>query len=744
MKKVININFQGRVIPIEETAYETLKQYIDSLNRYFANEEGKDEIINDIEGRIAELFGEALKKGSTCITEDDVANIIASMGRPEDFEDDETKVHSQLNDEAQAQSQSSSSSQQSSTHQSTEHKRLYRDENNKVIGGVCSGLANYFNIDPVIMRIIFLVTFFGAGFGFIVYLILWIVVPSSASTVIGAPRKRLFRDTDEKVIAGVCSGLARYFNISVIIPRLIFIIPFLSFVFHPWNWGWWGFPHFLSLSFSPTAFFTYVILWMVIPEAITTADKLEMKGERVDLNNIKTTIQSDLEGFGKRAKEWGKEMGEKGKEFGEEMRKTFSEKGKEFGQTAQQASKQFVSETAPVIKKSSRGLGDVIAIIFKIFAYFIIGVVIFSIFIALFVLGITFTGLTPLQAFILDKGWEEIFAWGTLFFFIWVPVVGIITWVIRRLAGSKSNSKLLRYSFLAFWAIGWVCLIFLIVAIGKNFKYENSPVEENISLVNPKVNKLEFVAPVSPFKYRTHRWFKIEPFTNFVDDDSVYVNNVHFRIVKSNNDSFKITVLKLANGYSRQNANQIASSIEYNPTQTDSVITMPLGIQINKTNKFRNQHVVVTVAVPVGKRIKISQDIWDKGAGGRISFWNDEDNWDDEWGNEESGWSTNVEYIQTEKGLKRTDNNEQSLNDDNGVMNDSKKNKEELKKQREEKLKELKELDKQLQPDSTDNSRYHYQQQKAPAKKEIGNQAFTRKDIHPFLTNDLLFLRFSI
>src|SRR6476661_4984931 len=86
MKKVININFQGRVIPIEETAYELLKQYIESLRIYFKNEEGRDEIINDIEGRIAELFSERLKVGSTCITDDDVNAVIASMGRPADFE----------------------------------------------------------------------------------------------------------------------------------------------------------------------------------------------------------------------------------------------------------------------------------------------------------------------------------------------------------------------------------------------------------------------------------------------------------------------------------------------------------------------------------------------------------------------------------------------------------------------------------------------------------------------------------
>ena len=89
MKKVININFQGTVVPIEETSYELLKQYTDSLRIYFANEEGRDEIINDIESRIGELFQERITKGATCITDDDVNAIINNMGRPKDFADAE-------------------------------------------------------------------------------------------------------------------------------------------------------------------------------------------------------------------------------------------------------------------------------------------------------------------------------------------------------------------------------------------------------------------------------------------------------------------------------------------------------------------------------------------------------------------------------------------------------------------------------------------------------------------------------
>ena len=89
MKKIININLSGRVIPIEDSAYESLQRYIESLRRFFANEEGRDEIINDIESRIAELMNDKIKKGASAITEEDMDQIISSMGRVEDFDMEE-------------------------------------------------------------------------------------------------------------------------------------------------------------------------------------------------------------------------------------------------------------------------------------------------------------------------------------------------------------------------------------------------------------------------------------------------------------------------------------------------------------------------------------------------------------------------------------------------------------------------------------------------------------------------------
>src|SRR6476469_9047679 len=128
MKKVININFQGRVIPIEETAYEILKQYIESLRQFFANEEGKDEIINDIEGRIAELFSEQLSKGNTCITDNDVQAIIHSIGRPEDFDAD---LNESTSTKTGADYSNSSNAYTNTKTTGIRQERLYRDENNK-------------------------------------------------------------------------------------------------------------------------------------------------------------------------------------------------------------------------------------------------------------------------------------------------------------------------------------------------------------------------------------------------------------------------------------------------------------------------------------------------------------------------------------------------------------------------------------------------------------------------------------
>ena len=657
MKQVININFQGRVVPIEVTAFELLKNYTESLTRYFANEEGKEEIINDIESRIGELFQERLKNGSTCITDEDVQAIIRSMGRPEDFETEETNNGTAEKNSYQ-QTEAKSEPNYTYTNSTGTHKRLFRDENDKVIGGVCSGLANYFGIDVVVVRIIFVVLAISFGFGLVTYLVLWVALPSTASTVIGSIKKKLYRDSDDKIIAGVCSGIGNYFGVNAWIPRVLFLLPFLSFVSRWGNWGGGDFPNFLRVGFSPGALIVYIILWLVIPEAFSTTEKLEMKGEKVDMNSIKNSVMEEMKGVQQRAEKFTSEA------------KTF----------AQEKSKTFGSEVGSVARRGGRSLGDIIALLFKIFAYFILGCIGFAIVIGLFALGIAAIGLFPLKDFLLTDGWQNIFAWGTLIFFIAAPIIGIITFIVRKIARIKSNRKTMRLSFTALSLIGLFCFIALIVSVGKDFRSSNTLKEQTISLSNPSVSKLEITSVSPDQKFYRKRWFRMEPFTA-MDEDTLLVQNISIHIVKSPTDSFKVTMLRMANGQNRRFADTLASLINFNAIQQDSLLVIDKGIPITRSDKFRNQRVVLTIYVPVGKQIRVNKNI---GWGGNISFgYSDNNDWNIDFENVEEGWDRDVDYVMKADGLydlrgrpasydkrRAIDEREESLNnneDSNGV-----------------------------------------------------------------------------
>lgn len=685
MKKVININFQGRVIPIEETAYEILKRYIESLRQFFANEEGKDEIINDIESRVGELFGEQLKKGAPCITDTDVETIIASIGRPEDFEADDAEYQSTKTKTAAGETYT-----QGSAHTYVRPERFYRDENNKLIGGVCAGLANYFGIDKLVVRILFIIFTLGFGFGFIVYLILWVAIPSSSSQKIGSYRKRLFRDPENKLIGGVCGGLSAYFGVHVWIPRLLFLIPFLSFVTNWHSWGAFNFPNFLNLSFSPGATLLYIILWLIIPEAASTSDRLEMKGEKVDLNTIKNTIQKDMEGFGDRAKDFGKEVGDRSAKMGSEIG---------------QRGKQFTAEAGSTVRKTGSTLGNIIGLIIKIFVYFILAVVIMAVVGALFGIGIAVTGLLPLKPYMIADGWQSVLAWGTYIFFIWVPVIGVITWIIRKLARIKTNSSIMRFSFIAMWVLGWICFIGLLASVSRDFSYHNAPAETNIPLNNPGVDKMQVKYVRNDRYFFNSSFLHLEPFAS-LDQDTAFVRNIHLRILKSDTDSFQVKMLKLAYGMSKQAAESRAEKIDFNINQQDSTLLFDRGIPITKTEKFRNQSVYVTVYVPVGKRIFIADGIgW--GDDVKLHFGGDMDEW--YWRNDNEGynWTDNVEYVMTNDGLKPTHQEEMKNEDDNNSDENNTDNQQQAV---------------PSEPNPADSSRYHYQPSNdspaAPAKIE--------------------------
>ncbi len=648
MKQVININFHGRVVPIEVTAFEILKQYTESLSRHFAAEEGKEEIINDIENRIGELFQERLKEGATCITDEDVQAVIRSMGRPEDFDTEEPTARDDKNDQ-----QTSGEK----IYESARPHRLYRNENEKVFGGVCSGIADYLNIDVVIVRVIFVVLAMSVGFGILTYLILWLAVPSTASTVIGATRKKLYRDSDDKIIGGVCRGLSHYFGINVWIPRLIFLIPLLSFVSR-WSNDDNDF-NFLKLSFSPGALIIYIILWLVLPEASSTAEKLEMKGEKVDLNTIKNSVVEEMKGVQKRADKISKDA----------------------SQFAKERSQTFTAEVNAAARRSTRTLGDIIIMLIKILAYTILGIIAFSLVLSLFGFGIVAVGLFPVKDFVLTDGWQNVFAWGTLIFFIIIPIIGIITWLIRRLARIKTHRKMMRLTFFGFWFIGLICFISLITSVAGNFRSTSTLGEEDIYLPNPGISKLMLTTENPTQRFNRRNWLKFEPFEAF-SEDTAFVGNYDIHIFPSETDSFRVTMVKVSNGYNRNNADNLASIINFNMQQTDSILLLDRAIAVNKKDKFRNQHVIINVYVPIGKQIRINRNVERNGVLRLNGPWRD--SWIYDYEGEENGWETDTDYIMKKEGLYTTDglpankwNNRNTRNrnrmniDENGVEIDN-------------------------------------------------------------------------
>jgi phage shock protein PspC (stress-responsive transcriptional regulator) len=179
MKKTININLGGHPIIIDEDAFQQLETYLSRIGDYFSNSEGREEIVTDIETRIAELFQQELK-GKKIVSSKEVQKVIEIMGVPEHFGGEEPQSEYEEAEEIPKESKGKQGHQKK--YQKTGKKRLFRDPSDKVIGGVASGLSAYFGIDdPVWLRIVFVLLFFTTGVGLLAYIIMWIIVPKAKS-----------------------------------------------------------------------------------------------------------------------------------------------------------------------------------------------------------------------------------------------------------------------------------------------------------------------------------------------------------------------------------------------------------------------------------------------------------------------------------------------------------------------------------------------------------------------------------
>ncbi|MEI9810365.1 MAG: PspC domain-containing protein [Bacteroidota bacterium] len=603
MKKIININLSGRVIPIEDSAYEKLQAYIESLRRYFAHEDGRDEIINDIESRIAELMNEKVRKGAACVTEADVEEIAASMGRPEDFE-------------AEAAEATPGDSSKQGTNQEyayTERKtrgRLYRDSSDKFVAGVCSGIANYLNTDPAIVRILFaIITFGGFGLGFVIYGLLWMILPDK--DLDGYSGKRLFRNPDDRMIGGVAGGLAAYFNSRTSTVRLIFAAPIilsiLINVLDGFRWGSGGiagfdfFPNIVFGSLSGTFILAYIVLWIVLPEARSSYEKMEMRGEKVDVNSIRQNVKDGMDNVKDRMKGWSEEVKDTAHNLGN--------KAKEFSTTRGKA---FAAEVRETARSGGRGIGHAIGVLFKVFFLFIAGTIAFALFVALIALLFGGVAWWPVNNFLWTSKGQQIYAWGTLIFFLVVPLIGFITWVIRRIMRVRSRHSYLGWTFGFLWTIGWVSAVLLASSLTKDFReYEHR--DEPIAMTQPANGRL-LVAVSQPELEYTGRFDWINDGGEGWDlsNDTIKLSTVKFNIKASPDSVYHVTLKRYSFGSSEEEALNRADKIQYAIYSKDSVLDLASGYAIDKGSKFRGQQVEIEILVPVGKKIRFDESVTDK------------------------------------------------------------------------------------------------------------------------------------
>ncbi|MBU6122441.1 PspC domain-containing protein [Hymenobacter siberiensis] len=309
MKKNISINLQGIIFHIEEDGFDVLSRYLAEVKAHFASYRGHQDIVTDIEGRVAELFAARLSPMQQVISLDDVNAMTAKMGRVSDFapdadEDDEVEATAPSSDTVGPEgafgrkgpfSPEGAFANSSEPSAPGETKRLYRDMANRKVAGVAAGIAQYFMVNPLWIRLalIFGTVFSPAisiwsrhnmrvdfgGWLVVAYVVLWILLPKrydapapteallSTGPLAG---RRLFRDTGTGKVAGVASGLAAYFSIDVTLVRVILLA---------------------GLFAGGFTFLLYIILWIVLPEAKTVSDKLRMRGGAMTLESFDSSLR---------------------------------------------------------------------------------------------------------------------------------------------------------------------------------------------------------------------------------------------------------------------------------------------------------------------------------------------------------------------------------------------------------------------------------------------------------------------
>ena len=544
MKKNISINISGIIFHIEEDGYEILKNYLESISRYFASYEDNKEIIEDIEGRIAEIFLSKLSSSKEVITKEDVEFVIVKMGNVADFEAVEDTT-----EQEEARQQTGYTRTRTT---SDEPKRLVRDTKRKVLGGVASGIAYYFGIDPLWIRLLILALLFSDIFvsagaiTFITYIIFWIVVPGRDDLPVDEKVKKLFRNPDDRVIGGVAGGIAAYFATDVTLIRLLFV---------------------LSIFLGGFGLLAYIVLWIITPEAKTLTDKMQMQGEPVTLANIETSVKKNLNvNENEEESTWVKVL-----LFPFRLIAViFSGLGRVAG---------------PFLVF----LGQVARILAGLILLFLGLGLMFSLLVATgFAIGLFTTDMYTIQAEIpLDIIRASLPELGLIaaFIAVFIPALAIILAGVAVIANRKIVSAPVGWSALGLWFISVAILSFTVPPIVLDFKEDARHTETQTYDLQGKTAVLT------------------------LNDVGENYDATDLRLQGYADSVYRLEKVYEARGRNTQQALENAQMIDYQVEVVDSVFTFPSTFQFKEEALFRGQELDITLYIPYGQPFMMDREL---------------------------------------------------------------------------------------------------------------------------------------
>ncbi|MDZ4751138.1 MAG: PspC domain-containing protein [Flavobacteriales bacterium] len=483
MNKTITINLGGVVFNIEEDAFNELKDYLERLKSRFTSDEGSEEITADIEARMAELLKEKLNENKTALTLSDIDSVITIMGNPEDY-----------GDFSEPKSKSNPHTNFEEGNMRSKNRKLYRDEDDAVIGGVCSGLSHFLGWDPSIARIVLV----------------------------------------------------------------------------------------LAVIFGGTGILLYIILWAVVPAAKTRAEKLQMKGEPVTVENISKMVKDEMDKF-------ESNVSGKSKKFGAE----FSGKAREFGQNTGRVFEVIIGGLLTII-----ALGMLISITGGLVGLNIGGPFASDNFSLSYADKLLFNGDGSLTWLVVSGSIMVI-----------APVFLLIYAGIKLLLGIKTKIPGLGWSLLVLFLLGLSASIFLGLNVGKNFakNADNTTTQEiNITSDTLHVGVLDNPHFLFDIESEDREFFELIKET---ENTRIYGEPIYLHFESTDEENYSVIFEKTSNGSSTTDAFQLIEKTEYNYNIQGDSINFDTYFSTPLSDPYRCQEIRITVTVPRGKWISFGNGL---------------------------------------------------------------------------------------------------------------------------------------